>query len=129
MLGPEVHQAGSDITPERTRFDFLFPRKMAPEEIKKVEDIVNQKIKEDVPMQFKEMPKADAEKVGALHFFKEKYPDPVKVYYAGNDLASAWSKEFCGGPHVSRTGEIGHFKIAKEESVGAGVRRIRGVVE
>ena len=127
VLGPEVHQMGSDITPERTRFDFSFPRKMTPEEIKKTEEAINRKIKEDLPMQFQEMPKSDAEKVGALHFFREKYPDPVKVYFVGHDLKSAWSKEFCGGPHVTHTGEIGHFRIAKEEAVGAGVRRIRGV--
>ena len=120
---------GSDITPERTRFDFSFARKMTPEEVKKTEEIVNRKIKEDLPVQYKEMPKADAEKIGALHFFKEKYPERVKVYFVGRDLASAWSKEFCGGPHVTHTGEIGHFRIAKEEAVGAGVRRMRGVVD
>jgi len=129
VLGPDVHQLGSDITPERTRFDFPFPRKMTPEEIKKVEDLVNQKIKEDLPVGFKEMSKEEAEKSGALHFFKEKYPEKVKVYFVGKDIASAWSKEFCGGPHVTHTGEIGHFRIAKEEAVGAGIRRIRGVVD
>ena len=128
VLGPEVHQAGSDITPERTRFDFSFPRKVTSEEIKKVEDLVNEKIREDLPMNHKEMPKAEAERIGALHFFKERYPDPVKVYYVGNDVQSAWSKEFCGGPHVAHTGEIGHFTIVKEEAVGAGIRRIRGTV-
>lgn len=129
VLGPEVKQAGSDITPERTRFDFAFPRKLTPEEIKSVEDLVNQKIKEDLPVSFKEMPKSDAEKTGALYFFKEKYPDVVKVYFVGKDIDSAWSKEFCGGPHVDHTGIIGHFKIAKEEAIGAGTRRIRGIVE
>jgi alanyl-tRNA synthetase len=129
VLGPEVHQMGSDITPERTRFDFSFPRKMTPEEIKRVEEIVNAKIKEGLPVGFKEMSNAEAEKVGALHFFKEKYPEKVKVYFVGKNLETAWSKEFCGGPHVSHTGEIGHFKIAKEEAVGSGVRRIRGIVE
>ena len=128
VLGNEVHQAGSDITPERTRFDFSFPRKMTPEEIKKTEDMVNEKIKEDLMVQFKEMPKEEAERIGALHFFKEKYPDPVKVYYVGRDLASAWSKEFCGGPHVAHTGEIGKVKIIKEEAVSAGVRRIRATI-
>ena len=138
VLGPEVKQAGSDITAERTRFDFSFPRKLTPEEIKNVEDLVNEKIKEDLPVNFKEMPKSEAEKTGALHFFsarggsspggKEKYPDLVKVYFMGSDLDSAWSKEFCGGPHVTHTGEIGHFKIIREESVGAGVRRIRGIL-
>lgn len=128
VLGPEVKQAGSDITPERTRFDFSFPRKMTPEEIQKVEDLVNGKIKEDLPVNFKEMPKSEAEKTGALYFFREKYPDKVKVYYVGKSIESAWSKEFCGGPHVKNTGEIGRFKISKEESVGAGTRRIRGIV-
>lgn len=129
VLGEEVKQAGSDITAERTRFDFSFPRKLTPEEIKSVEDLVNQKIKEDLPVGFKEMPKSEAEKTGALYFFKEKYPDIVKVYFVGKDINSAWSKEFCGGPHVTHTGEIGHFKISKEEAVGAGKRRIRGLVE
>ncbi len=129
VLGPETHQMGSDITPERTRFDFSFQRKMTPEEIKRTEDLVNAKIKEDLPVSFREMSKTEAERVGALHFFKEKYPDKVKVYFVGRDLASAWSKEFCGGPHVAHTGEIGHFRIAKEEAVGAGVRRVRGVVD
>lgn len=128
VLGPEVGQRGSDITVERTRFDFSFPRKLTPEEIKRTEDLVNEKIKEDLPVGFVEMPKAEAEKSGALFFFKEKYPDPVKVYFVGKDIASAWSKEFCGGPHVTHTGEIGQFKISKEETVGAGIRRIRGVV-
>ncbi len=139
VLGPEVKQAGSDITVERTRFDFSFPRKLTPEEIKAVENKVNEKIKENLPMQKVVLPKAEAEKTGALYFFsakggsasggKEKYPDPVNVYFIGKDLKGAWSKEFCGGPHVSRTGEIGKFKIAKEEAVGSGVRRIRGIVE
>lgn len=128
VLGPEVKQMGSDITVERTRFDFAFSRKLTPEEIKAVEDKVNAKIKEDLPMQKVVLPKAEAEKSGALYFFKEKYPDPVNVYFIGSDLKSAWSKEFCGGPHVTHTAEIGVFKIAKEEAVGSGVRRIRGVV-
>jgi alanyl-tRNA synthetase len=129
VLGNEIRQMGSDVTPERTRFDFSFSRKMTPEELQKVEEIVNQKIKEDLPVQFIELPKAEAEKTGALFFFKEKYPEKVKVYYIGDSFETAWSKEFCGGPHVSRTGEIGKFKITKEEAVGAGVRRIRAIVE
>ena len=128
VLGPEVKQMGSDITVERTRFDFTFSRKLTPEEIKKSEEIVNRKIKEDLPMQKVVLPKAEAEKTGALFFFKGKYPDPVNVYFIGKNLETAWSKEFCGGPHVGRTGEIGEFKITKEEAVGAGVRRIRGIV-
>ena len=99
-----------------------------PEEIKKAEDWVNDVIKKDLPMQYKEMPYEEAKQTGALHFFKEKYPEKVKVYFAGESLEKAVSKEFCGGPHVSGTGEIGKFKIIKEEAVGAGVRRIRGVL-
>ena len=129
VLGPEVRQMGSDITPERTRFDFAFSRKLTLEEIKKTEAIVNEKIKEDLPVNFVELPKAEAEKSGALYYFKEKYPDKVKVYFVGDDLASAWSKEFCGGPHVTRTGIIGTFRIIKEEAVGAGTRRVRGVLD
>ena len=116
---PKVGQRGSeDITVERTRFDFAFPRKLTPEELKKVEDLVNEKIKEDLPVQFVEMPKEEAVKTGALFFFKEKYPEKVKVYFVGKDIASAWSKEFCGGPHVTHTGEVGHFRIAKERDGG-----------
>lgn len=129
VLGPEVKQAGSDITVERTRFDFTFPRKLTDEEKKSVEFLVNQKIREDVPVQKVELPKADAEKTGALYFFKEKYPDPVNVYFIGDNVESAWSKEFCGGPHVTHTGEIGEFEIVKEEAVGSGTRRIRAIVK
>ncbi|MFH1161834.1 MAG: alanine--tRNA ligase [Candidatus Jorgensenbacteria bacterium] len=128
VLGAEVEQRGSDITPERTRFDLSFPRKIEKEEIWRVEEIVNEKIKEDLPVGFVELPKEEAVKTGALFFFREKYPDRVKVYYVGCSLDGAWSKEFCGGPHVARTGEIGHFRIIKEEAVGAGVRRIRATV-
>lgn len=129
VLGSEVRQMGSDITAERTRFDFTFSRKLTPEEIKRVEDLVNEVIAQDLPVSFVELPKAEAEKSGALFFFKQKYPERVKVYYAGHSLADAFSKEFCGGPHVTHTLEIGKFKIAKEEAVSSGVRRIRGVVE
>jgi len=129
VLGNEARQMGSDITPERTRFDFAFPRKMTPDEVKNVENIVNRVIGEDLPVKFEEMPKEKAEKTGALFFFKEKYPERVKVYYVGKTLETAWSKEFCGGPHVGRTGEIGRVKVLKEEAVGAGVRRIRAAVE
>ncbi len=132
VLGAEVRQMGSDITPERTRFDFSFGRKMTPEEIKKVEEKVNKIVKADYDVRFREMPKAEAEKTGALHFFKAKYPERVKVYYVtpkGKDVPEAWSKEFCGGPHVMHTGEIGHFKILKEEGVASGVRRMRANVE
>ncbi len=129
VLGNTVHQAGSDITAERTRFDFTFDRKLTPEEIKKVEDIVNEKINEDLPVSYVELPKAEAEKTGALFFFKAKYGDIVKVYYMGKTLETAYSKEFCGGPHVKHTNEVAKFKIVKEEAVAGGVRRVRGVIE
>jgi len=129
ILGSEVKQNGSDITVERTRFDFTFPRKLTDEELKKVEHRVNEIIREDLPMQHKEMLKTDAEKTGALFFFKEKYPEQVNVYYVGKTIEDAFSKEFCGGPHVTHTAEIGKFKIVKQEAVGAGMRRIRGIIE
>lgn len=128
VLGNKVEQRGSDITAERTRFDFSFSRKMIAEEIKRVEDLVNEIVKKDLPVNFKEMPIDEAKKTGALYFFKEKYPKIVKVYFTGDSLENAWSKEFCGGPHVERTAEIGEFKILKEEAVASEVRRIRAKV-
>ena len=124
VLSTEVHQAGSDITAERLRFDFTFPRKLAPEEIKQVEDMVNEAVQKDYPVTKEEMSYEDAIKSGAMAFFKLKYPPRVNVYSVGD-----FSKELCGGPHVSHTAEIGKFKIVKEEAVSAGVRRIRAVVE
>ncbi len=131
VLGDTVHQMGSDITVERTRFDFNFDRKLTPEETKQIEDLVNFAIKRGLTVDMKEMPYEDALKFGALHYFKEKYPPMVKVYSVGDfkaDPPEIFSREFCGGPHVKNTAEIGHFKITKEEAVAAGVRRIRGTV-
>ncbi|MEK7087554.1 MAG: alanine--tRNA ligase-related protein, partial [Patescibacteria group bacterium] len=128
--GREVKQMGSDITPERTRFDFMFPRKLIAEEIKKFEDAVNDKINLNLPVIAQRMSKEKALQFGARAFFKEKYPEEVNVYSIGDpDLSKAYSKEFCDGPHVKNTGEIGVFKIIKEESSSAGVRRIRATVE
>lgn len=124
ILGNEVHQAGSDITAERLRFDFSFPRKLTPEEIKQVEDLVNEAVQKDYPVTKEEMPYEDAIKSGAMAFFKLKYPPMVNVYSVGD-----FSKELCGGPHVSHSAEIGKFKITKEEAVSAGVRRVRATVE
>lgn len=130
VLGNTVGQKGSNITPERLRFDFSFERKMTDEEKSQVEAIVNQKIKEALPVQCKIMPKQDAEETGALHFFGEKYGDQVSVYFIGDTIADAFSKEYCGGPHVKNTNELkGVFKIAKEEAVSQGVRRIKAVLE
>lgn len=128
VLGDGVKQMGSDINAGRARFDFSFSRRLTDEEVKKTEQIVNRKISEDLPVNFQEMSIEKAKKTGALYYFKGKYPAVVKVYYVGKSLASAYSKEFCGGPHVARAGEIGKFKILKEEGVSAGVRRIRADV-
>ena len=128
VLGNGVEQRGSDITPERTRFDFSFPRKVTPEELQEAEDMVNAKVVEDLPVTYVELPIDEAKKTGALYYFKEKYPDRVKVYYAGKTLGGAYSREFCGGPHVTHTGEVGKFRIVKEEAVSAGIRRIRATV-
>jgi len=124
VLGKHVKQMGSDITPQRLRFDFSHLQKMTAEEIKKVEDLVNQKIKEDLEVKKEEMRYEEAIKSGALAFFKEKYPEKVSVYSIGD-----FSKEICAGPHVKRTSELGHFKIIKEESAGSGIRRIRAVLK
>lgn len=128
VLGDLVTQKGSNITEERLRFDFSFGRKMTPEEIKKVEDIVNEKISENLAVNVLELPIKEAEKTGALHFFGEKYADVVKVYYIGKSLETAYSKEFCGGPHVSNTAELGKFSIIKEEAVSQGIRRLKAVL-
>lgn len=124
VLGEKVRQMGSDINAKRLRFDFSYDRKMTPEEIKKVEDLVNEKIAENLEVKMKEMPYKKAMESGALAFFKRRYPEIVKVYSVGD-----FSQEVCGGPHVNRTGELGIFKIKKEESSSAGVRRIRAVLE
>lgn len=122
VLGEHVHQKGSNITKERLRFDFSHGQKMTPEEIQKVEDIVNAVIEQGLQVECNEMLLEEAEKIGAEGLFTEKYGEIVKVYMIGN-----FSKEICGGPHVSSTADLGHFKIVKEESVASGVRRIKDV--
>ncbi|MES3004712.1 MAG: alanine--tRNA ligase [Patescibacteria group bacterium] len=129
VLGTSVAQKGSNITAERLRFDFAFERKMTDEEKKQVEDIVNEKIQLGLPMQKVVMKKDEAVNTGALHFFGDKYGDEVSVYFIGDSLESAYSKEFCGGPHVENIGTLGHFKISKEEAVSSGVRRIKAILE
>jgi alanyl-tRNA synthetase len=129
ILGTHVSQKGSNITAERMRFDFSHSAKMTDDEKKKVEDLVNEKIREAHPVTFKEMPKEEAEKLGAIHAFGDKYGDVVKVYSIGNEVDGFFSREFCGGPHVENTKELGHFRIMKEESVSQGVRRIKAVLE
>ena len=124
VLSPDVNQKGSNITDERMRFDFNFPRAMTPEEVKAVEDLVNQKIGEDIPVVYKEMSLDEARAEHFVGVFDSKYGDVVKTYSIGD-----FSKEMCGGPHVAHTGELGHFKIVKEQSSSAGVRRIKAVLE
>ncbi len=124
VLGEHVKQMGSDITPQRLRFDFSHSGKMTDQEIEKIQDLINQKIKEDLSVVKKEMDYEEAIGSGALAFFKEKYPQRVTVYSIGD-----YSKEICGGPHVEKTSELGELEITKEESSGAGVRRIRAVLK
>jgi len=136
VLGSEVKQKGSNITGERLRIDFSYGTKMTPEQIAEVEKIVNGKIAEDLPVVRSEMPKKDAEGLGAEHEFGQKYPERVSVYSVGPKEATpdnphiekAFSLEFCGGPHVTHTGELGSFKIVKEEAVAQGIRRIKAIL-
>ena len=128
ILGKDVHQKGSNITPERMRFDFICDHKLTDDEKKKVEDLVNEWIAQGLDVKCEEMKKDDAIKSGAECMFIEKYPDIVTVYSIGNDKETV-SKELCGGPHVKNTSELGHFKIKKEEASSAGVRRIKAILE
>lgn len=124
ILGPEVRQAGSDITAERLRFDFTFPRKLTIQEISVVEDLVRKKIDEDLPVKMQEILFSEAVAMGALTVPGMHYPEKVKVY-----IINGFSKEVCGGPHVEKTSQVGKFRILKEESVAAGIRRIRATVD
>ncbi len=124
VLGETVQQKGSNITPERLRFDFSYGQKLTPQQVMEVEQIVNRQIDRDIPVSFEVLALNEALEQGALAFFGEKYGEQVKVYAIGD-----FSKEVCGGPHVDRTGELGHFRIAKQEAVGQGVRRVRAVLE
>ena len=123
VLGDHVKQSGSNITEERLRFDFTHPQKMTKEEIQEVEDLVNEQIKRDLKVNYEEMSYEEAKKAGAIGLFTDKYGDRVKVYTIGD-----FSKEICGGPHVTHTGDMGTFKIKKEESSSSGVRRIKAVL-
>ena len=124
VLGDHVAQKGSNITDERLRFDFLHPARMTPEELTKVDDIVNEQIGRELDVSFDVMSLEDAMNGGAIALFSDKYDEKVKVYSVGD-----FSKEVCGGPHVANTQELGHFRIVKEQSSSAGVRRIRAVLD
>ncbi len=133
VLGEEIKQKGSNINEERLRFDYSCFQKPTSEQLKKVEDVVNEKIKENLSVIMKEMSLQEARKLGAIGLFEEKYGNRVKVYFIGGSkdkkLKDAYSKEICGGPHVENTSVLGHFKIIKEEAISNGVRRIKAILE
>jgi alanyl-tRNA synthetase len=132
VLGPYVFQKGSNITADRLRLDFSHDRKMVKEELKQVEDLVNEQIKKDLEVMVSEMSLEEAKREEAMGVFESKYDERVKVYTIGNPSAGSgqvFSKEICGGPHVERTRELGKFRIIKEEASSAGVRRIKAVLE
>ncbi len=128
VLGNHVYQKGSNITAERLRLDFPHLAKMTDEEIAKVEQLVNQAIKDDLPVLWSEMTVAEAKAKGAVGVFEERYGERVKVYQIGREGEEPFSVEICGGPHIARTSELGGFRIAKEEATSAGVRRIRATL-
>ena len=123
VCSPEVEQKGSNITEERLRFDFNFARKLTPEEVAEVERLVNEQIALNVPVVMQEMSLEEAKEQGFTGLFESKYGERVKTYSIGN-----FSKEICGGPHAQTTGELGKFKIAKQENVSAGIKRIKAVL-
>jgi len=127
ILGKHVQQMGSDITPERLRFDFSYSEKLSSEQIKQVQDWVNKQIQNDLEVEKQEMPYQKAIDSGALAFFKQKYPEKVNVYTIKDLSGKIVSKEICAGPHVKKTSELSHFKIIKQESAGTGIRRIKAV--
>lgn len=140
VLGDQVIQKGSNITADRLRFDFSHPQKMTPEEIRQVEDLVNEKIKEDLPVNCEEMTLAEAKAAGATGVFESKYGERVRIYSVGGPSTHStksgqagstlpFSREICGGPHVEKTGVLGKFKIIKEEASSAGIRRIKVILE
>jgi alanyl-tRNA synthetase len=129
IVDKTIKQRGSNITEERLRIDFLCDHKLTDEEKKKVEDFVNEKIALGLNVIRREMPFVEAEKLGAEMEFGAKYPEVVSVYFIENENGNPISKEFCGGPHVTNTKELGKFKILKEEAVASGIRRIKAVLE
>ncbi len=124
VCSPDCHQCGSNITAERLRFDFNYPEKLTKEQLKAVEDLVNEQIKRDLPITCEEMTIEEAKAANAIGIFESKYGERVKVYTMGD-----FSKEICGGPHATHTGQLGHFKILKEESSSRGIRRIKAILE
>ena len=129
LFGKQVKQKGSNINSERLRIDFSFDRKLTDEEKKKIEDMVNEKIKEGLDVVKREMPIEEAEKISAQMEFGVKYGNTVSVYFIKDKEGNVFSKEFCGGPHVKNTSELGNFKIIKEEAISSGTRRIKAILE
>lgn len=129
VLGNHVQQKGSNVTAERLRFDFTHPQKLTEEEIKKVKDMVNKQIKKNLPVSFEVISLNEATEKGALAFFREKYDQKVKVYTVGDPKGEWFSKEVCGGPHVSSTSEIGRVNIFRQEKIGAGIMRLYAKAE
>jgi alanyl-tRNA synthetase len=132
VLGNHVQQKGSNITPERLRFDFSFDRKLSDEERKQVEDAVNERIEDSLSVSYEDVPLEEAKNRGAIGLFEEQYGDTVRVYKIGDPSTGSgqvYSLELCGGPHVKNTSELGHFTIKKEEAVAAGTRRIKAVLK
>lgn len=128
VVSKDIHQKGSNITAERLRFDFNYSTKLSPEQLKAVEDWVNDKIKQGLDVKMEIMTLEQAQKLGAQSEFGHKYEQNVKVYTIQDAKGNVFSRELCGGPHVSNTKELGHFSISKEEAVAAGVRRIKAIV-
>ena len=129
VLGNHVHQAGSNITPERLRFDFTHGEKMTDEQKKAVESYVNEAIASQLRVEIIQMDKQAAQDAGVEGSFWEKYPDIVKVYQMTGNNGAIYSRELCGGPHVESSSDMGVFRIVKEEASSAGVRRIKAVLE
>jgi len=127
VLGEHIYQKGSNINSDRLRFDFPSDRKLTPEELEEVEQIVNEKIAEGLDIYYTEMPKDEALKIVPHAAFSEKYGDTVKVYSVGKE-PGVFSREICGGPHVQSTSELGTFKITKQENVGTGIKRIKAIL-
>lgn len=128
ILGSHIYQKGSNITPERLRFDYPSDTKLTPEQVKQVEDMINEQIQKALPITYEELPKEEALRLVPYAAFSEKYGDTVKVYYIG-DRSQPYSIEICNGPHISNTKELGKFKIDKQENVAAGVKRIKAILE
>ncbi len=133
VLGDHVVQRGSNITPKRLRFDFSHTEKMTDEQKQEVEQIVNANIEMNLPVSYEMMSLEQAKEIGAIGVFEDKYAQlggKIKVYFIGDEAkGESYSKEVCGGPHVEQTGDLGTFRIKKEESVGAGIRRIKAILE